>query len=250
MGCTSSSNGFTSSEQAHSFLKFRLTRLGNARPSAVPQLVIARIGHINSDLESPYSQKKCALYRIDLQERGSNGSWENRFSETDSADFILMDPDFSTNLIRVNSSNTVLIPRISDDELHPFELLSSRETSASTRNFLMRAGADTKNLEKYRVREVVFEYNAQLAVFGIVEEDATVVNKISQVLDITTYAHSVIYLHRLHKNRFLKKFVARTNGLRPTRNFGISWRHRTPSRICSLLTTLPISRLVTEKKSR
>jgi hypothetical protein len=195
MGCTSSSNGYTLSEQTHSFLKFRLTRL-NARPSPVPQLVIARIGHINSDLESPYSQKKCALYRIDLQERGANGSWENRFSETDSADFILMDPDFSNNLIRVNSSNTVLVPRISDDELHPFELLSSKETSASTRNFLMRAGADTNNLEKYRVREVVFEYNAQLAVFGIVEEDATVVNKISQVLDITAYAHSVINPHK------------------------------------------------------
>lgn len=162
-------------------LKFKHVRLGDIEVSSLPQLVIGRIGDINSALESPYAYKSCALYRIDLQQRNEQGSWEDSFTETQSAPFILMDPDSGEKHLQVDVKNASLLPRVGDEFLREYVALSPRENSASIRSFLERAGADSKKLERYRVREVTFEYNAQLAVFGVVEKDSASGFKITPV---------------------------------------------------------------------
>ena len=137
--------------------------------SPLPQLVIGRIGRIDGNLESPYYQRKCAIYRIDLEERDSDDVWNGIFTETRIANFALADPDSINNDMHIMSSSAKLLPRVGDDHLQQYDPLTHSGNSVSMRDFLARAGVTSTDLQNYRVREVTYEFNAQIAVLGIVD---------------------------------------------------------------------------------
>lgn len=151
--------------------KFAATTFAAVLDSHLPQLIIGRVGGMVSDLRSPYQSILCALYRIDIevQSRDDPTVWEQKYTEVKSADFVLMDPQNPKEKLYI-CGNEYVIELISDLHSHTsdnFHKIEAADLSPQLRVLFHKAGISETS--KARVREEIYEVNAQLAVFGVVE---------------------------------------------------------------------------------
>lgn len=187
MGCGSSSPGERGESEEldrdreralEVLLKFPCAAANKVSPRRdMPQLVVGRITGLVGSLTSPYSCRKCALYRVDCywsdcQDRSL--FWRKIYSETRAVSFELRHPN--------DPSMVVYCPaKLLSIQYHKPEVFQSlskenfielEECTPSIRSLLSRSGIDESDLSKIRIIEHCVEENTQVGVFGVAEPNS------------------------------------------------------------------------------